>query len=155
MGYDESCAGLFLLPHQHRINILYSSSSSCKYKLWHDSLRPRSPCLCWQCWRGVHHHDHDEGRPALWWSGHLVTAGHLQVLLRHRCPLLPLRPAELLHEVRILVLRWLSGQFPKFQGSFCHHSVVLSFTHQSPCVYVPTHDIILQQLIHNHKCLYS
>ncbi|XP_012928871.1 neuronal acetylcholine receptor subunit alpha-2 isoform X2 [Heterocephalus glaber] len=55
--------------------------------------------------RGVRSDPHDQGPPLLHGRRALGAPGHLQELLQHRRHLLPLRPAELQDEVRLLDLR--------------------------------------------------
>lgn len=54
--------------------------------------------------RGVRGDDDDEGGAAPYGQGALDSARHLQVLMRDRRAILPLRPADLLHEVWLLEL---------------------------------------------------
>lgn len=58
-----------------------------------------------QCRRRIRRHAHDQGPAVPHRSCSLGPPGHLQVLLLHRRHLLPLRPAELQDEVRLLDVR--------------------------------------------------
>lgn len=58
--------------------------------------------------RGDHH---DEGDPTTRRDSHVEAAGHLQVLLRDRRRVFPVRRADLLHEIRILDVRRQYGKY--------------------------------------------
>lgn len=58
-----------------------------------------------KCWWRVCRHPHDQGPAVSHRSRPLGAPRHLQVLLFHRCHLLPFRPAELQDEVWILDVR--------------------------------------------------
>lgn len=62
-----------------------------------------------QCGRSLRGFPHDQGHCAVGWNHNVDPAGQLQVLVHHGRHLLPLRQAELLHEVWLLDLRWEHG----------------------------------------------
>ena len=64
----------------------------------------------YQCGRELRSDDHDEGHPAPQREGALEPARHLQVLLRHRRRVLPLRRAGMLDEVWQLDVRRVHGK---------------------------------------------
>ena len=64
-----------------------------------------------QCWRKLRSGYYDQGNSTLWRNGDVEAAGHLQILLRNRCRVLPVRPANLLHEIRFMDFGWQYGNF--------------------------------------------
>lgn len=58
-----------------------------------------------QCRRRVRRHPHDQGPPVSHRANPLGAPRHLQVVLLHRRHLLPVRPAELQDEVRLVDVR--------------------------------------------------
>lgn len=56
--------------------------------------------------------DNDESDTALHRESRVETAGHLQILLRDKRRVLPVRRADLFHEVWILDLRRIHGEKP-------------------------------------------
>lgn len=54
--------------------------------------------------------DNDESNTALHWESRVETAGHLQILLRNKRRVLPIRRADVFHEVWIVDVRWIHGE---------------------------------------------
>jgi hypothetical protein len=89
----------------------WHSSKACRVNSVTINKAPLRVCRVFQCrWqlRGDHHDKGDS--PSHRQSG-LETSGHLQVFLWNRCRVLPIRRANLLHEVRFLDVRWLPGLY--------------------------------------------
>jgi len=57
--------------------------------------------------------DYDESDTALHGKSRVETAGHLQILLRDKRRVLPVRRADVFHEVWILDLRRIHGEKPR------------------------------------------
>jgi len=60
--------------------------------------------------RGVRGHHDDKGCASLQREGCLDSASDLQVIMRDRRQVLSVRPTDVLYEVRIMDIRWISGK---------------------------------------------
>lgn len=65
--------------------------------------------------------DNDKSNIALHWESRVETTGHLQILLRNKRRVLPVRRANVFHEVWIVDVRWIHGEKPRLRtgGVMC------------------------------------